>query len=58
MDAKNKSMFVQVALYSEKKDLWIIHSGCSKHMAGDKNKFTHLKSYKDGCVSFGDDSSR
>lgn len=55
---KNKSMFVQVVLYYENKDLWIIDSGCSKHMTNDKKKFTNLASYKGGCVNFGDNSSR
>jgi hypothetical protein len=54
----NKSMFVQMDLHSEEKDLWIIDSGCSRHMTGDKMKFDKLINYKGGNVSFGDDSSR
>ena len=38
------------------KDKWFLDSGCSRHIIGDKNKFTTL-SPKDGRnVTFGDNS--
>ena len=27
----------------DKGDLWYVDSGCSKHMIGDKNKFSNLR---------------
>ena len=51
-------MFVQMALHSKEKDFWIIDSGFSRHMIGDRKKFDKLINYKGGNVSFGDDSSR
>ena len=38
-----------------KNDTWIIDSGCSHHMTGDKTKFEHLEHYDGGSVSFGND---
>ena len=54
----NKSIFVQMALHSKEKDLWIIDSGFSRHMIGDKMKIDKLINYKGDNASFGDDSSR
>ena len=34
-------------------DTWIIDSGCSHHMNGDKTKFEHLEHYNGGSVKFG-----
>ena len=34
------------------KNTWIIDSGCSHHMIGDKIKFEHMKHYDDGSVRF------
>lgn len=36
----------------EEKDEWVIDSGCSHHMIGDKSKFVSLEKY-DGVVRFG-----
>ena len=33
---------------------WYIDNGCSKHIAGDQNKFLDLKKEKGGSVTFGD----
>ena len=33
------------------KKKWYIDSGCSKHMTGDKSKFTHISSKKSGHAS-------
>ena len=42
--------------FQDKGDLWYVDSGCSKHMAGDKDKFLNLKKHK-GKVTFGDNAS-
>ena len=36
-----------------KNDTWIIDSGCSHHMTGDKTKFEHFEHYDGGSVRFG-----
>jgi hypothetical protein len=36
------------------KDKWFLDSGCSRHMTGDKNKFTSLTLKDGGNVKFGD----
>jgi hypothetical protein len=41
----------------QKKHSWYVESGCSKHMAGDKDKFLTLRKEKNGSVSFGNDNS-
>ena len=38
-----------------KNDRWIIDSGCSHHMTGDKSKFITLTSYNGNSVRFGND---
>ena len=35
---------------------WYMDSACSRHMTGDRTKFTQLKMQNRGTVSFGDDS--
>ena len=32
---------------------WYLDSGCSKHMTGDRSKFSHLQEKDGGMVSFG-----
>ena len=34
-------------------DTWIIDSGCSSYMIGDKTKFEHMEHYDGGSVRFG-----
>jgi hypothetical protein len=42
-------------MHSQDKEIcWYIDNGCSRHMAGDENKFLKLKRDKGGNVSFGD----
>ena len=36
-----------------KNDTWIINSGCSHHMNGDKSMFEHFEYYDGGSVRFG-----
>ena len=45
----------EMALISHvsKNDTWIIDSGCSHHMTGDKTKFEHFEDYDGGSVRFG-----
>ena len=38
-----------------KNDTWIIESGCSDYMTGDKSKFEHLEHYDGGSFKFGND---
>jgi hypothetical protein len=38
------------------KDKWFLNNGCSRHMMGDKNKFTSLTLKDGGNVKFGDNS--
>ena len=35
-----------------KNDTWIIDSGCSHRMTGDKTKFEHFEHYDGGSVRF------
>ncbi len=42
----------------EKKSNWIIDSGCSHHMTGDKTKFEHFENYDGGSVRFGNNEPR
>ena len=39
-----------------KNDRWIIDSGCSHHMTGDKSKFITLNCYDGNSVRFGNDA--
>ena len=41
----------------EKKNIWHIDSGCSKHMTGDPNMFIILRKDNKGKVTFGDNVS-
>ena len=42
--------------YVNKSDKWIIDSGCSYHMSGDKSKFITLYYYNGNSVIFGNDA--
>ena len=40
----------------EKKDLWYLDSGCSRHVTGDKTKFAKLELKEEGFVTYGDNN--
>ena len=42
----------------EKKDLWYLDSGCSRHISGDKSKFAKLELKEEGFVTYGDNNKR
>jgi hypothetical protein len=46
-----KSLVAQI----EEKNEWVIDSGCSHHMIGDKRNFVSMENYEGGVVRFGDD---
>ncbi|XP_059073266.1 uncharacterized protein LOC131874064 [Cryptomeria japonica] len=54
--SSEQSMIVQTAFLSSKKSLWVLDSGCSHHMTGDRNKFLHFENFDGGFVRFGDNS--
>jgi len=41
---------------ADKKDLWYIDIGCSRHMIGDKTKFAKLELKEEGFVTYGDNN--
>ena len=48
------SLIVQMAFKAQKKTSpWVLDSGCSSHMTGDKEKFSKLQQYEGGSVKFG-----
>lgn len=51
----NEDEKIDLILYVNKSDQWIIDSGCYNHMIGDRNKFEDIGPYKGGCVKFGND---
>lgn len=40
----------------DQREKWLIDSGCSKNMTGDKRKFLQLNEYEKGNVNFGNDT--
>ena len=52
---ENESSMIPLCA-TERKNLWHLDSGCSKHMTGDSSKFITLKDNK-GKVTFGDSLS-
>jgi len=41
---------------SDKKDLWYLDSGCSRHMTGDKTKFSKLVLKEEGFLTYGENN--
>ena len=50
------SLFVHTSLKVFNSCLWYLHSGCSRHMTGDKSLFKTLKEKVGDYVTFGDGS--
>ena len=51
---KSKSLLVQADLkVQSKKAPWILDSGCTSHMTGDKSKLSNMKTFNGGSVKFG-----
>ncbi|KAF1886088.1 hypothetical protein Lal_00021370 [Lupinus albus] len=42
--------------FGAENDLWYLDSGCSRHMTGDKSKFSFILP-KDGFVTYGDNNN-
>ena len=40
----------------DKKDLWYLDSGCSRHMTGDKSRFEKFEPKSEGFVTYGDNN--
>lgn len=49
-------MLVQTSFHN-KKDLWILDSGCSNNFTWEKDGFIKLERYTGGYVKFGDNTS-
>ncbi|GLJ11294.1 hypothetical protein SUGI_0151080 [Cryptomeria japonica] len=50
---KNKiesSLIVQTPLHAERRNLWVVDSGCSNHMTGDKKIFIKIDDWNGGSV--------
>lgn len=50
-------MISQMDLHANEQDLWIVDSGCSKHMTRDKKKFIKLEMKKGGSISLDDNTA-
>ena len=55
-DESNKDKATTLVTYMNKNDKWIIDSGCSHHMTGDKSKFTSFTQYDGNSVRFGNNA--
>ena len=55
-DESNEDEATTLITCMNKNDRWIIDSGCSHYMIGDKSKFITLNYYDGNSVSFGNDA--
>ena len=55
-DHDDEVVYVAMKDESDEDDRWIIDSGCSHHMTGDKSKFITLNCYDGNSVRFGNDA--
>src|SRR5271156_3148867 len=55
---EEEERYVEIALISKvsKNDVWIIDSGCTHHMTGDKKNFETFEYYNVGSVRMGNDT--
>lgn len=42
-DKAESSLIVQTSLHVERRNLWVVDSGCSNYITGDKNKFIKIE---------------
>ena len=52
-DSDDERDKMKLISHVSKNDTWIIDSGCSNHITGDKTKFEHFEDYDGGSVRFG-----
>ena len=52
-DADDERDNMEIISHVRKNDTWIIDSGCSHHMTGDRTKFEYFEHYDGGSVRFG-----
>ena len=52
-ESNNENDKMALISHISKNDTWIIDSGCSHHMNGDKTNFEHMEHYDGGRVRFG-----
>lgn len=55
-DKAESSLIVQTTLHIERKNLWVVDSGCSNHMTGDKKKLIKFEYWNGVSVRFEDNS--
>ena len=55
-DESNEDEATTLVTFVNKNDKWIIDSGCSHHMIGDKSKFVNLNHYDGNSVRFCNDA--
>jgi len=55
--SNTKGIVISALHARSEKDDWVIDSGCSNHMIGDKSKFIKLEKFDGGVVRFGGDEA-
>lgn len=53
---KNEGTIISSLHAKQEKRYWVVDSGCSHHMTGDKSEFFKLDKYDGGLGMFGDDT--
>ena len=51
-ESNDEGDIMALIFHVSKNYIWIIDSGCSHHMAGNKTKFEHMEHYDGGSVRF------
>ena len=55
-DESNEDEATALVTCMNKNEKWIIDSGCSHHMIGDKSKFITFTQYDGNCIRFGNNA--